>query len=185
MENSTLKYTLIRSTRRTISIEICGTGEIIVRCPMRMPGYDVKRFVECRRTWVEKHLLELSTQPQLPPISDEQLRQLKEKAKTLIPQRVAYFAPVVGVTYERITIRAQKGRWGSCSSRGNLNFNCLLMLVPCEVLDYIVVHELCHMKHPNHSTSFWAEVERVMPDYKRREKWLKENGCALIAALPK
>jgi predicted metal-dependent hydrolase len=86
----------------------------------------------------------------------------------------------VGVDYRRITIRSQKTRWGSCSSSGNLNFNCLLLLAPPEVLDYVVVHELCHRKEMNHSPRFWAEVGRVLPDYKKRNKWLKENGSRLM-----
>ena len=99
----------------------------------------------------------------------------------MIPERVRYFAPKVGVDYGMITIRNQKTRWGSCSARGNLNFNCLLMLAPSEVIDYVVVHELCHRKELNHSPRFWAEVARVLPDYKRQERWLKENGKRLMA----
>ncbi|MDY3888895.1 MAG: M48 family metallopeptidase, partial [Agathobacter sp.] len=86
-----------------------------------------------------------------------------------IPKRVAYFADIMGVDYGRITIRMQKTRWGSCSSKGNLNFNCLLMLAPPEVIDYVVVHELCHRKEMNHSKAFWREVERVLPDYRSRK----------------
>lgn len=93
-----------------------------------------------------------------------------------IPQRVRMFAPIVGVEYGRITIRMQKSRWGSCSSKGNLNFNCLLMAMPEEVRDYVVVHELCHRKQMNHSDKFWAEVEKVLPDYKVSRKWLRDNG---------
>ena len=96
---------------------------------------------------------------------------------------MAHYAPLVGVSYGRITIRCQRTRWGSCSSKGNLNFNCLLMLAPPEVLDCIVVHELCHRKEMNHSQRFYAEVLRVMPDYRERYKWLKENGHMLMAML--
>ena len=103
-----------------------------------------------------------------------------------IPQRTAYYAPLVKVSYGRITIRNQKSRWGSCSSKGNLNFNCLLMLMPPEVIDYVVVHELCHRLEMNHSERFWKEVERVLPDYKLRKKWLRENGDRIMRrmALP-
>jgi len=90
----------------------------------------------------------------------------------------------VGVDYGRITIRSQRTRWGSCSAKGNLNFNCLLMLCPEEVRDYVVIHELCHRKELNHSPKFWAEVEKVCPDHARQRKWLKENGGSLIARLP-
>ena len=90
----------------------------------------------------------------------------------------------MGVRYGRITIRNQHTRWGSCSAQGNLNFNCLLMLCPEAVRDYVVIHELCHRLELNHSEKFWTEVERVMPDYKIHRKWLKDNGTSLIARLP-
>ena len=110
------------------------------------------------------------------PFTQEEINALAEKAKQIIPERVKYYAPKIGVTYNRITIRCQRTRWGSCSSKGNLNFNCLLALFPIEVIDSVVVHELCHRKHMNHSKEFYAEIDRVFPDYKRCNKWLKDNG---------
>ena len=98
-------------------------------------------------------------------------------------ERVNHFCKVMDVTVGRITIRNQKTRWGSCSSKGNLNFNCLLMLTPPEVIDYGVVHELCHRKEMNHSGAFWAEVEKVIPSYKEQVKWLKENGGKIIGRM--
>lgn len=98
-------------------------------------------------------------------------------------ERVNHFCKVMDVTVGRITIRNQKTRWGSCSSKGNLNFNCLLMLTSPEVIDYVVVHELCHRKEMNHSGAFWAEVEKVIPSYKEQVKWLKENGGKIIGRM--
>ena len=111
------------------------------------------------------------------------IEKLAREAVRVIPARVAYFAPLVGVTYGRITIRNQRSRWGSCSSKGNLNFNCLLMLAPPEVLDSVIVHELCHRLEMNHSKRFYDEVLRVYPAYHRWNKWLKEHGNELIARL--
>ena len=110
----------------------------------------------------------------------DKIKALADQALKIIPARVEYFARIIGVTYGNITIRNQKTRWGSCSSKGNLNFNCLLMLAPPEVLDYVVVHELCHRKQMNHSKEFWAEVEKAFPDYKKSIKWLKEEGSQIM-----
>lgn len=96
-----------------------------------------------------------------------------------------YYAPKIGVTYNIITIRCQRTRWGSCSSKGNLNFNCLLALFPNEVIDSVVVHELCHRKHMNHSPQFYAEIEKVFPEYKRYHTWLNDNGGVYMGRLPK
>ena len=110
----------------------------------------------------------------------EDIRSLAEQAMKMIPERVAYYAPRIGVTYGRITIRNQKTRWGSCSAKGNLNFNCLLMLAPPEVVDSVVVHELCHRKEMNHSKKFYEEVLKVFPDYWKWHRWLKDHGAALM-----
>ena len=98
----------------------------------------------------------------------------------VIPEKVKHYAPIVGVDYGRITIRCQRTRWGSCSSKGNLNFNCLLMLMPDEVIDSVVVHELCHRKQMNHSAAFYSEINKVFPAYKQCQKWLKENGGKIM-----
>ena len=103
----------------------------------------------------------------------------KEAARSYIPKRVAYYNPMTGGTYSRISIRDQKTRWGSCSSKGTLSFNWRLMLAPPAILDYVVVHELCHLNHMNHSKAFWQAVEAVYPDYRNARKWLKEHGSEL------
>lgn len=98
----------------------------------------------------------------------------KKKARMLIEQRVDHYAGIMGIAYGRISMRNQKTRWGSCSSDGNLNFNCRLLYVPLELLDYVVVHELAHRRHMNHSAEFWQEVEKYLPDYKERKERLKQ-----------
>ena len=181
-----MTYELIRSNRKTIALQIKGDGRIIVRAPLRMADRDIQRFVASKADLIEKHLaiIQQRQQPSEAAFTMEHLHQLADAAKQDIPRRVASFAALVGVTYGRITIRAQKSRWGSCSGKGNLNFNCLLMLCPEDVRDYVVVHELCHRKELNHSPRFWAEVEKVLPGYRMQRKWLKENGGAIIKRLP-
>lgn len=179
-----ISYEIIRSSRKTLSLQITPAGAVIVRCPRRYPVREVEKFVESKRDWIEKHLQKIENREILPAFTEAQLRDLADRAAKTLPERVRHFAPLVGVSYGRITIRSQRTRWGSCSSKGNLNFNCLLLLCPEAVQDYVVVHELCHRRELNHSPKFWAEVERICPDYKTHRKWLKENGSSLIGRLP-
>ena len=179
-----MEYEIIRSSRRTIAIQITPDGRVMVRSPRHMSRNSVDEFVRSKQVWIEKHLAIRQTRTAPPPLTREQLKTLAEEALAFIQDRAAYYAPLVGASYGRITIRAQRSRWGSCSSKGNLNFNCLLMLVPAHVLDYVVVHELCHLRELNHSPRFWAEVERILPDYKVSRTWLKEHGDSLIGMLP-
>lgn len=172
-------YHIVRSSRKTIAIQITPAGQVLVSCPRRMPRKQVEAFVESKRGWIEGHLSRMGPAPL--PLTAEERKQLICKAALIIPERAAYFAPLVGVDYGRITIRSQRTRWGSCSAKGNLNFNCLLVLAPPEVLDYVVVHELCHRKYMNHSEAFWAEVAKILPDYRLHRLWLKEKGGALMA----
>ena len=175
-------YQIIKSDRKTIAIQIKPDGQVVVRCPKRMRIEEARRFVESKADWIEKHLAK--RQPKnVVKYTRREIEQLREQARKLIAERVKHFAPIVGVTYGQIAIRIQHTRWGSCSSKGNLNFNCLLALVPPDVLDYVVVHELCHRKELNHSEHFWREVETVLPNYKTQKSWLKENGTRLISKL--
>lgn len=179
-----IPYTLIRSSRKTISIVIKPTGEVEVRCPKRCAKRDVEAFVVSKEDWIRRHLEAMAQRSAVPVLSEAEQNALAEKAAKILPEKVQVFAEKIGVTYGRITIRSQRTRWGSCSAKGNLNFNCLLMLCPEEVQDYVVIHELCHRKELNHSPAFWAEVVRYCPDCHTHRKWLKDNGGSLIARLP-
>lgn len=179
-----IPYTLIRSARKTVAIQITPAGQVVLRCPNRMSRKEAEAFLERKESWIEAHLAKLTQGPGLQPLTQEEIEILAHQAARDLPQRVQRRAEAMGVTYGRISIRRQRTRWGSCSVKGNLNFNCLLMLSPEEVRDYVVVHELCHRKQMNHSPKFWAEVAAVLPDYPSRKKWLKDNGYALMARLP-
>ncbi len=179
-----MEYEIRRSNRKTTAIQVSVDGRVTVRAPLYMPDKAIRDFVTSKEPWIDKQLerFRLMREERLPvaKLTDDEVRRLADDAVRDIPQRVARFAPKVGVTFGRITIRNQLTRWGSCSAKGNLNFNCLLMLTPPEIRDYVVVHELCHRKELNHSKRFWREVANVMPDYRERERWLKNNGGALI-----
>lgn len=182
-----MEYEIIRSRRKTLSAQITG-NRLVVRAPLRTTDGEIRQFLEKHRRWLEKHLAEARALEEaktgLRRLTQAEIARLAEQAKQVIPARAAYYAPLIGVDYGRITIRCQKTRWGSCSAKGNLNFNCLLMLCPEDVLDYVIVHELCHRKELNHSPRFWAEVERLVPDWKAQRLWLRINGGALMARLP-
>lgn len=175
-----IEYKLIRSDRRTVGIQITAGG-VVVRAPFGVSAAEVERLVQSKRAWIGKHLS--GAVPALPRFTREEISALADRALTVIPARVRHFAPLVGVTYGTVTIRSQRTRWGSCSGKGNLNFNCLLMLTPDHVIDYVVVHELCHRREMNHSAGFWAEVERVLPHYRESRRWLKEHEKELIGRL--
>ena len=174
-----MDYNLQRSRRKTISIQVTPRGEVVVRCPLGMPEQAVRAFVASKESWIQSKLPAVCP----PLLTEEERLALTQQAKADFAQRAEYFAPLVGVSYGRITIRSQKSRWGSCSGKGNLNFNFLLMLATEEVRDYVVVHELCHRKEMNHSPKFWAEVGRVLPGYRAQRQWLKQQGNQLLARL--
>ncbi len=177
---------IIRSNRKTISIQINPDLTVTVRAPKRASLKEINRCLQENEAWIAKHIEKMrirneeKEQFKPEPFTNAEIKEIASKALQYIPDRVKYFAPIVGVDYGRITIRKQKSRWGSCSSKGNLNFNCLLMLAPSEVIDYVIVHELCHRKEMNHSKAFWNEVERVIPDYKELRKWLRVEGSKII-----
>lgn len=181
-----MKVTVIRSNRKTVAIQVNSNLSVTVRAPRSASEKDIEEILKKKEAWISKHIektKETKERFEAEPtekLTREKVIALAEEALKVIPERVEYFAKVIGVTYGKITVRNQKTRWGSCSSKGNLNFNCLLMLAPPEVLDYVVVHELCHRKQMNHSKAFWLEVEKVLPDYKEARKWLKEEGSQMI-----
>ena len=179
-----MQIQVIRSNRKTMAIEIRPDMSVIARVPLRTTDRQIRQFLTEKEGWIQTHLEKmkkrLETEPQLQPLSRDEVRALADEALKVIPPKVKYFAQIIGVTYGRITIRNQKSRWGSCSGKGNLNFNCFLMRAPEEILDYVIVHELCHRLEMNHSERFWKLVEAVIPDFKERRKWLRIHGRELM-----
>ena len=179
-----LSVLLVRSSRKTLAVQIRADGTVIARAPLRMPKDRILCFLSEKASWIRMQQgimqeREKMRQQARIHLDAAQEKELRERAKSVLAQRTAYFARQIGVTYGRITVRDQKTRWGSCSQAGNLNFNFRLILAPPEVLDYVVVHELCHRRQMNHSAQFWQEVAQVLPDYRARKAWLTENGWRL------
>ncbi len=182
-----LPYTLIRSNRKSCSISITPDGRITVRVHLRISDREIRHLLTDRQNWIiTKYLEQQQKQARMPvsDLTDTQRAALTQRyiaaAREYFPKRAAHFQQFTGGTYSRITIRDQKTRWGSCSARGTLSFNWRLMLAPPAILDYVVVHELCHLTHMNHSPAFWQAVEAVCPDYRDSRRWLKEHGQELV-----
>ena len=184
MLSSQISYQIIRSSRKTMSLEIKADGSVVVRAPLRLSEAKIQKFVEEKQEWILKNLEKIqkrdAQKENVQKLSALERQHLQNKACVVIPRRVAYYAEKLGVSYGKITLRQQKTRWGSCAANGNLNFNWLLILAPPEVLDYVVVHELCHRREMKHSQAFWKEVWKILPDYRERQKWLKDNGWRLM-----
>lgn len=176
-----------RTKRKSATIKITADMQIVVYVPLYVSDNEIERMVISKSKWIDEHMLKVQStideRSKLEKITFEQIKELAYQAVEYIPKRVKYYAEKENFVYNKITIKNLVSRWGSCSTKGNLNFNCLLMLTPDYVIDYIVVHELCHLREMNHSEKFWAEVEKIMPDYQRAELWLKQNGGNLISRM--
>lgn len=169
-----MEYQWIKSNRKTVAIQITEDGKLVVRSPYHASQKGIEKFLEEKYTWIMKHQARaLEAMDRKRELTSKQRSEGIEYARKIFPERIGYYARIMGVTYERVTLREQKTRWGSCSAKGNLNFNWKLALMPLELLDYVVVHELAHRIEMNHSERFWKIVEEVLPDYKERRKKLK------------
>lgn len=170
-----MDYTLLRSRRRTLAIEVNRAGQVIVRAPLRCPQKDIDAFVERRRDWIASAIARQKERAAAhPPLTEAEIEALRQQAKAYIPPLAARWAQRMGLQPASVKITAARTRFGSCSSKGGLCFSLYLMQYPSEAIDAVVVHELCHMRHRNHSGAFYAEVERWLPDYRAREALLKK-----------
>jgi len=168
-----MEYSIIYSDRRTISICVKG-GKVTVRAPYGTSDERIKKIVRDNISWIEKQLKKHS----IPRLKDAELTEgqiaiLKKNAKIILTHKTEHFAKIMGINYGRITITGAKTRFGSCSSKGNISYSWRLMLYPEEAIDYVVVHELAHIREMNHSPAFYKIVESMFPDYKARRALLK------------
>jgi predicted metal-dependent hydrolase len=158
-------------------------GPATLTVPSWMSEDEIERVVESHREWIERERAKQRPRLRLDPrgVSEAEAR---AAVKELVAMLADDEADALGVHYDRIEIRDQRSRWGSCSTRGTLSFNWRLVLAPFEVLDYVVVHELCHLREPNHSRRFWRLVESRRPDWRVQREWLNEHGPELLAFRP-
>ena len=169
---SAFLYRTIRSNRRTIAIEVGITGEVIVRAPYNASKQTIHAFVESKRAWVLQHVQKAAERSLPEALSREAVDALVQKAHQILPQKVQRFAMQLGVFPQKLRVSEARKQYGSCSSKKNLSFSCFLMLSPDEAIDYVVVHELCHLVFMNHSKAFYAMIASVLPDWKHRKTLL-------------
>ena len=167
-----IEYELRRSRRRTLSIEVNREAKLSVHAPITMPLYKINGFVESHKKWIDEKQKK-AVQNYIPEPSESEIELLKQKAKEILVPLTEYYAKIMGVEYIKVSITSAKTRYGSCSKKGSINYSWRVMLHPKETWDYIVVHELCHLIHFDHSKSFWQTVEHFLPDYKNRKAMLK------------
>lgn len=171
-----IDYELIRSNRKSVSMSINNDLDVRIRAPHRVAVKDIEAFINKNLDWVEKHkknMVERLASRPFRVFSEEEIKVLKKKAKEIIPERVSYYSAVMGVKPNCVKITSATTRWGSCSSKNNICFSYRLMQYPMEVIDYIVVHELTHIRVKNHGPLFYEELERFMPDHRERANMMK------------
>ena len=188
-EYTKLPYEIIRSKRKTMGLQVGSGGRITVRIPQRVSLDEVFLFVDEHKDWIYKAYLKQKDRPDIDakrkaekadPANAALEKKYRAMAKQYIYERVEHFLPITGGHYSKIRIGDQKTRWGSCSADKVLSFSWRLVLAPPEVLDYVVIHELCHLTQMDHSPAFWNKVALADPDYRAHRKWLKDNADTLI-----
>ncbi|MBQ5886915.1 MAG: M48 family metallopeptidase [Clostridia bacterium] len=171
-------YKLIRSERRTLAMELSPEGDLILRAPGRMPLRLIEQFIASHEKWIAKHREKLRRRAEFDEAhfsSEVQIQSLITRAKAILPEKTEYWAKIMGVTPAGVRITRAKKRFGSCSPENRIAYSYRLMAYPEEAIDYVVVHELSHIRHKNHSPDFYAFIARFLPDHKAREAILKHK----------
>lgn len=165
------EYKIIRSSRKTVSIQVDTDCNITVRAPYKVSEREIEEFVSDKKEWLEKAVLkQMNRNRNKKEYTEDDIKILREKAKTVLPEKVKYYSSIMDVYPKSIKINSAKKRYGSCSGENNINFSLFLMDKDERFIDYVVVHELAHIKHHNHSKAFYGFIESFMPDYKERKK---------------
>ena len=171
----TYDYRIIRSDRKTLSLEITGDAKLIIRAPRRCPTSYIHSFAESKSDWIDSHMEKQRKRAESRvPLSEETVAALTERAKREIPPLVERYAAIMGLNPAGVKITKAERRFGSCSAKNRLCFSYRLMQYPSEAVEYVVVHELAHIIHRNHGKEFYALIGSVLPDYKERDRLLKK-----------
>ena len=170
-----MEYKIFYSKRKTVALKVDNDLSVVVKAPYGVSREIIDGIVEKHSRWIEKRINALKNQPSLVPVTKEEIDSLKVKTREIVVPLVEKYACKMRVSPTKINITSAKRVFGSCTSKKHLNFSFRLALYPYEATEYVVVHELCHIKEMNHSKRFWAEVEKILPDYKLRRRLLKEK----------
>lgn len=169
-----MEYTLIYEKRKTLSLKVASDLSVVVKAPKGLPRAEIDSFVSAHKLWIEKAKARQEKRTEAEnALTNERIAELRAYAEKTLPKRVAFYAKIMGVQPTGIKITSAKTRFGSCSGKNSLCFSWRLMLYPPEAVDYVVVHELAHIREKNHSPAFYAVIAAVLPDYKAREQLLK------------
>lgn len=168
-------YELVRSQRKTLALEIKSDGRVVVRAPARLAQKKIDAFVSQHTAWIEEHqAIQQKRRDAHPEPTEEEREALIRRAREILPGKVERYSQVMGLYPTGITVTGARKRFGSCSGKNRICFSWRLMQYPEEAIDYVVVHELAHIRHKDHSRAFYACVEEVLPDWRERRKMLKE-----------
>ncbi len=168
LPKSRVEYALKRSKRaKYIRLRVHPGGSVVLTVPFRMAIQKAEEFVRSRTEWLRSAIARMAQVKQLPVSGRKDYLKHKEAARALVHERLLHWNQFYKFSYNRVAIKNTRRTWGSCSRKGNINFSYKLLFLPRELADYVVVHELCHLKHHNHGRGFWAEVARALPDYKK------------------
>lgn len=167
-----IEYKLIRMKRKTVSLSIDDDLNIIVKAPIFARNDFIDRFVSEHEKWILNALEKKKASNAV--WSEENLLKLKNKADIYLHKRVEHFSHLTGFIPVSVGVTKAKTRFGSCSGKNRINFSIYLFAYPDEVIDYVILHELCHIKYKNHSKDFYNEIAKFMPDYKSRDNMLKK-----------
>ncbi len=169
-----IEYEIIRSKRRTMSVEVDTSGNVLVRAPRLMPKWTIEAFVRERADWIERaRQRQARRQQNLPEIREEDKPLYVKRAKAILPSKIDYYARRMGVQPTGLTVTSARTRFGSCSGKNRLSFSWRLMAYPEAAIDYVVVHELAHIRYKDHSRAFYGFIESILPDYRDRIRLLK------------
>ncbi len=169
-----MEYTLIRSKRRTVALEVKPDLTVVVRAPMRMTKNEIDGFLEKNQNWLHRALKKTAERKIRTEETELREQELREEAEDHLPERTAQWAEIMGVSPASVRITSAKTRFGSCSPKNRICYSWRLMAYPKEAVDYVIVHELAHILQKNHSAKFYAVIETYLPDWKKRRNLLRK-----------